>query len=528
VHTLYKAVTIWSPGAVPTSALLVTNGIITAIGDNALASLFDEVVDLGNVFVMPAFIDGHAHPLFAGREMLGPQVNNLQSVEEILAAVATYALENPDQAWIIGGAYEAAIISQGDFDARWLDSVVSDRPVVLHAVDHHTIWVNSKALNIAGVNADTKDPDGGSIARRDNGEPKGTLREPAAIDLVTKHASPLTIEQEVNALTLASNAMAEVGIGTAVDAWIEKGMAEVYIAAAQAKKLAVDMNLCFLAQPHEWKHAVKYFQGLRTQINALPEPQVLKASTVKFICDGALSAGTAALLEPYDDQPNSHGLTIWSDDDLLDALVAFDELDFQLHIHAIGDAAIRQALDAIEATIRINPPRDRRPVIAHAQLIHPDDVSRFARLGIIANYQPLWTYMDPMNKELILPRLGEARNNRQYQLRTMIDAGVTISFGSDWPVTSQIPLHALAVPVHRQDTNREPAEGWSKHEAITIEQSMQFYTSNSAYQIFREHEVGKLEVGMRADFIVLDTSPLLCEPHEVQNIKILALYKDHT
>ena len=207
--------------------------------------------------------------------------------------------------------------------------------------------------------------------------------------------------------------------------------------------------------------------------------------------------------------------------------MAFDELDYQLHIHAIGDAAIRQALDAIEATIRINPPRDRRPVIAHAQLIHPDDVPRFARLGIIANYQPLWTYMDPMNKELILPRLGEARNNRQYQLRTMIDAGVTISFGSDWPVTSQIPLHALAVPVHRQDTNREPAEGWSKHEAITIEQSMQFYTSNSAYQIFRELEVGKLEVGMRADFIVLDKSPLLCEPHEVQNIKILETYKSH-
>ena len=272
MHRLYKAATIWSAGAAPTSALLVNDGFITAVGSDALASSYDEIVDLGDVFVMPAFIDGHAHPLFAGREMLGPQVNNLQSVEEILAAVATYALENPDQAWIIGGAYEAAIIGQGDFDAHWLDSVVSDRPVVLHAVDHHTVWVNSMALKIAGVNADTKDPDGGSIARRDNGEPKGTLREPAAIDLVTQYAPPLTLEQEVHALTLATNAMAEVGIGTAVDAWIEKGMAEVYVAAAQAKKLAVNMNLCFLAQPHEWKNEVRYFQDLRTQINESISP----------------------------------------------------------------------------------------------------------------------------------------------------------------------------------------------------------------------------------------------------------------
>lgn len=527
MQRLYKAATIWSPGAAPTSALLVSDGVISAVGSDALASSYDEIVDLGDVFVMPAFIDGHAHPLFAGREMLGPQVNNLQSVEEILAAVATYALENPDQAWIIGGAYEAAIIGQGDFDAHWLDSVVSDRPVVLHAVDHHTVWVNSMALRIAGVNADTKDPDGGSIARRDNGQPKGTLREPAAIDLVTQYAPPLTLGQEVNALTLASNAMAEVGIGTAVDAWIEKGMAEVYIAAAQAKKLAVDMNLCFLAEPNKWNNNVPYFNRLRAEIDALPNPQNLRASTIKFISDGALSAGTAALMEPYIDQPENTGLMIWSSDELLDALVVFDELNFQVHIHAIGDAAVRQALDAIEAMIRINPPRDRRPVIAHAQLIHPDDIARFAQLGIIANYQPLWTYLDPMNKELILPRLGIERNNRQYQLRTMIESGATISFGSDWPVTSQVPLHALAVPVHRQDINHQPAEGWSKQEAITIEDSMHFYTSNSAYQIFRELEVGKLEVGMRADFIVLDKSPLSCEPHEVQNIKILETYKSH-
>ena len=524
MQRLFKAATIWSPGSEPTSALLVTDGIITAVGQTALDSACNEVIDLGAAFVMPAFADGHAHPLFAGREMLGPQIKNLQSVNEILSEVSKYALGNPDVPWIIGGAYEAAIIEQGDFDAHWLDSVVNDRPVVLHAVDHHTIWVNSKALEIAGIPSGTENPSGGTIARRENGEPKGTLREPAAIDLILQHAPALTMAQEVHALTLACKALREVGVTTAVDAWVEDGMAEVYITAAQTGQLSVDMNLCFLAEPNKWKNNVSHFNRLRAEIDALSNPQNLRASTIKFISDGALSAGTAALMEPYIDQPESTGLMIWSFDELLDALVVFDELNFQVHIHAIGDAAVRQALDAIEAMIRINPPRDRRPVIAHAQLIHPDDIARFAQLGIIANYQPLWTYLDPMNKELILPRLGVERNNRQYQLRTMIESGATISFGSDWPVTSQVPLHALAVPVHRQDINHQPAEGWSKQEAITIADSMHFYTSNVAYQLFREHEIGKLEVGMLANFIVLDQNPLLCEPHEVRNINVASVY----
>lgn len=158
MQRLFKAATIWSPGAKNTSALLVTDGIVTAVDESAVESSYDEVIDLGDAFIMPAFADGHAHPLFAGREMMGPQVNNLQSIEEILAEVARYAATHPDDEWIIGGAYEAAIIDKGGFDSLWLDSVISDRPVVLYAVDHHTIWVNSKALEIAGIHAGTKNP----------------------------------------------------------------------------------------------------------------------------------------------------------------------------------------------------------------------------------------------------------------------------------------------------------------------------------------------------------------------------------
>lgn len=505
--------------------MLVENEIIRATGQKSLELEHDQVVDLNEAFVMPAFADGHAHPLFAGREMLGPQVNGLQSVAEIVAEVARFAKANPDEEWIIGGAYEAAIIEQGDFDAHWLDEAVSDRPVVLHAVDHHTVWVNSKALELSGITAATKNPDGGTIARREDGSPKGTLREPTAIGFVTEKAPKRTMKNEIRALVLACDALLKVGITSAVDAWIEPGMAEVYIEAAKAGKLSVDMSLCFLAVAGQWQENVDYHKELRKEIESLPKGSNLEGKTIKFLLDGALSSGTAALMDPYLDDPLTSGLLMWEHDDLPNALCVFDNLSFQVHLHAIGDAAVRQALDAIEAMQRVNPRRDRRPVIAHAQLIHPDDIKRFERLGVIANYQPLWTYLDPMNKELILPRLGEQRNNRQYPLRSMLDAGAMISYGSDWPVTSQVPLEALAVPVHRQSPDGYPAQGWSKQEAITIEESLTFYTSSVAYQLFKEKDLGKLEVGMRADFVVLDRNPLEVDPHEISSIKIVDLYK---
>jgi predicted amidohydrolase YtcJ len=285
------------------------------------------------------------------------------------------------------------------------------------------------------------------------------------------------------------------------------------------------MNLTFLAQPEKWRSRLNYYSEIRAQVEALPVGSGLSAKSVKFICDGALSAGTAAILEPYLDDPTSKGLLIWSDTEIIEAATTFDNSKLQLHIHAIGDAAVRQALDAIEAVISANPVWDRRPVITHAQLINPVDLPRFASLGVIANFQPLWTYLDPMNKELILPRIGEGRNNQQYQLRKVIDSGAQISFGSDWPITDFTPLAALAVPVHRQSPDQQPPEGWSIEQAITIEESMHFYTAAVARQLFRESDYGTLEVGKIADFVVLDKNPMSVAPHEVRNIKVLATYR---
>jgi predicted amidohydrolase YtcJ len=525
VRTLLINCTVWAGIGQLTDSLLIKDGRVLALGPNALSTNADQTIDLAGAFVMPAFADGHAHPLFAGRESQGPKVNGLQSVAEIVAEVKSFADSNTDSKWIIGGAYEAAIVERGDFDAHWLDEVVSDRPVVLHAVDHHTIWVNSKALEIAGITSMTQDPDGGTIARRDDGSPKGTLREPAAMDLITKLAPERTLQDELDAITWASDQNLAAGVTCSMDAWVEDGMTEIYIEAAKTGHLKIDMNLTFLAQPEKWRSRVGYYNQMRALVEALPKDAGLTARSVKFICDGALSAGTAAILEPYLDDPTSKGLLIWSDAEIIEAAITFDKEGLQLHIHAIGDAAVRQALDAIQAVIATNPSWDRRPVITHAQLIDPVDLPRFAALGVIANFQPLWTYLDPMNKELILPRIGRTRNNQQYQLRKVIDSGARISFGSDWPITDFTPLVALAVPVHRQSPDQQPPQGWSIEQAISIEEAMHFYTAAVAYQLFREADYGTLEVGKVADFVILDRNPIQTKPHEVRDIKVLATYR---
>ena len=526
MRTLFRNAQFWSAGEEIFDAILVENDLIVATGEIALHASHDKSIDLNGAFVMPAFLDGHAHPIFAGREAAGPKINGLDTVELILNAVEKFAQENPDTPWIIGGAYEAAIIDGGNFDSHWLDSVVSDRPVVLHAVDHHTIWVNSKALEIAGITEHTQDPIGGSIARRIDAKPKGTLREPSAMALILDFAPVDTIASDVEAIKRACASYLRAGVTAATDSWVEKDMAKAYLAAAKSGDLSIAMNLSFLANPSSWSEKVQEFIALREEFSLLPNPDLVNANSIKFLADGALSAGTAALMDPYLDKPDSLGIKIWDDDELMNALSVFDMHKFQVHIHAIGDAAVKQALDAIEAMMRINPNWDRRPVIVHAQLICDEDLSRFGRLGVVANIQPLWCHMDPMNKDLILPRIGAIRNDLQYRLRTLIDSGALIAFGSDWPVTSEIPLQALSVPVNRLAPGSSNERGWNINEAITIEESLTFYTKNPAYQMFRDEERGSLAPGKKADFIALSKNLFAIEPSEIASVDINAVYQN--
>jgi len=520
----YSNARIWTGTDRMASSMLIDSGRVVSLDPESVPAETLKV-DLGGKFVMPAFGDGHAHPLFAGREMQGPQVTELPSIEETLHNLKSYADAHPEDEWIVGGAYDAALAPSGNFDARWIDAVVPDRPVLLHAMDHHTIWVNSKALEIANIAAITGELKVGYIERRPDGTPLGTLREWDAIALVTKHVPPREIEADIQAIEYASEKYAESGVTWVQDAWIDPGMSEAYIEAAEQGRLKIGYNLAFRADPNRWREDIAYICQQRSIIESLPSDRNLTAFTIKFFADGVIEGGTAGMLEEYCDNPGYFGMPVWDVENLINAVTEFDRLNFQIFIHAIGDGGIRNALDAVEHAQKTNGADARRHVITHLQLIDPSDLPRLKSLGIVANFEPLWTKLDPMQMVLSVPRLGEERTSRQYQMRSIIDLEVPLSFGSDWPVTSEVPLEGLTVAVHRQMPDRTPEGGWVPEERITMTEALLAYTSGVAFQAFREKECGKLLPGFSADMIVLDEDPRSMDPHDAGKMTIVATYR---
>ncbi|MCV7204404.1 amidohydrolase [Mycolicibacterium peregrinum] len=524
--TLFHGGVIWTPGHT-TDALLVADGVVRAVGADALAATADRTVDLEGGFLMPSFGDGHAHPLFGGLESAGPAVRPCESIDQIVSAVKEFADSNPDQEWIVGASYDGSLAPHGLFDARWLDAAVPDRPVVLRAWDYHTLWVNSVALQRAGITADTPEPALGEIPRREDGTPLGTLREWGATDLITAVMPPRDEGVRIAALGTAADYYLAHGVTWVQDAWVEPAELDAYLAAARAGALRMRFNLAFYADPRHFDTQVTQYAAARDRVVAMGSP-LLTAQTVKFFADGVVENETGALLEPYCSGLHSHGMQLWEGDALAEAARKVDELGLQIHIHAIGDAAVRQALDAIEYVARHNGPRDRRPVIAHAQLVDDADLGRFAELGVIPNMQPLWAQMDALMTVLTIPRLGAQRADRQYRMRTLENSGAALAFGSDWPVSSGAPLDGIAVAVSRCTSDGEPAGGWTPEEVLPIEPALASYTGAVAYQAFAEDDWGHIAPGASADLVWLDRDPRYVPPSELSQVQVRATYLQGT
>lgn len=524
--TLFHGGVIWTPGHT-TDALLVADGVVRAVGADALAATADRTVDLEGGFLMPSFGDGHAHPLFGGLESAGPAVRPCESIDQIVSAVKEFADSNPDQEWIVGASYDGSLAPDGLFDARWLDAAVPDRPVVLRAWDYHTLWVNSVALQRAGITADTPEPALGEIPRREDGTPLGTLREWGATDLITAVMPPRDEGVRIAALGTAADYYLARGVTWVQDAWVEPAELDAYLAAARAGALRMRFNLAFYADPRHFDTQVTQYAAARDRVVAMGSP-LLTAQTVKFFADGVVENETGALLEPYCSGLHSHGMQLWEGDALAEAARKVDELGLQIHIHAIGDAAVRQALDAIEYVARQNGPRDRRPVIAHAQLVDDADLGRFAELGVIPNMQPLWAQMDALMTVLTIPRLGAQRADRQYRMRTLENSGAALAFGSDWPVSSGAPLDGIAVAVSRCTSDGEPAGGWTPEEVLPIEPALASYTGAVAYQAFAEDDWGHIAPGASADLVWLDRDPRYVPPSELSQVQVRATYLQGT
>lgn len=490
----------------PSTSLAVENDRIVAIGDDAGEAFasFDEVVNLNSRALLPAFRDGHAHPLHAGVNRNELDLTGVDSLDEILRRVRDWAHAHPGDPWIVGHCYTPHLLPNGVGRSEWLDGACADRPVVLYPTDYHALWANSAALALAGIDASTANPPGGDIVRHADGRPVGMLLEFGAMELVQNHIPPTTAATWARGLTEAMRCLSAEGIVWAQDASVTLEELNAYIAGAQRGEATCRINNAFRAEPARWTTQRPTFIDARNALAADPTASAwVDARTVKFFADGVIEAGTGFLLEPYEDAPHTCGLPNWTPEGLKEAVRAFDADGFQIHIHAIGDAGIRMALDAIEHAAHMNGVRDRRPVIAHTQLVHPADRARFAPLGVIANFEPLWACLDGSMADLTIPRLGLERSTLQYPIASLAAAGAPVSFGSDWPVSSHRPLDGLAVAVTRRNKRGEPVGGWLPEERIPILQAIHSYTAGSAYQAF-DDDAGALRVGARADLVVLD------------------------
>lgn len=507
-----------------TTALAVRDGRILALGDEAraLATTADEVVDIGDGLLMAAFGDGHAHPLFGGLESFGPRIKELDSVDSIVSEVGRWAAAHPEAEWIVGASYDPALAPDGEFDARWLDAAVPDRPVVLRAHDYHTVWCNTEALRRSGVTETTPEPRLGWIVRRRDGSPLGTLREWHACDLVLDQVPARSVDELVEALRRAGHAYARAGITWVQDAWVEPEMVDAYLAAARRGALTVRVDLAQRADPDRWRAQLKPFAEARARV-AAEGGDLLSARTVKFFSDGVIEGGTAAMLAPYVDAPHSCGMPVWEPHALAEAVRAFDAAGFQTHIHAIGDAGIRAALDAIESAVVGNAAWDRRPVITHVQLVDPADLPRFAALGVIANFEPLWAQPDPLQTELSIPRIGAHRAGLQYPMGELARDGVRLSFGSDWPVSSHLPLEGIQVAVTRRTFAGDPEGGWIPHQRLTVEQALTAATSGVAHQAGADDR-SHVTPGAPADLVLLSDDPRALDPMAIRHARVLGTW----
>lgn len=522
--TLIRCATVLTgdPSSLRARTVALCDGRVAALDGaaEALRGAGTEVVEVPGSCLVPGFGDGHIHPLQGGCELAEAPVAGATSVAEVAERVRAYGAAHPELTWLTGGGYDPALSPGGLFDARDLDAAVPDRPVLLYASDHHNAWVNTAALRSAGIDASTPDPARGAIARRADGTPLGTLLE-SAVELVAHLVPPRTFQQRCAGLRLALAELAAAGVTGVQEAALHPDDLAVYLRLEELGELTCRVDVALLTDPESWRDQLEPFAAART---AAAASALVRVRTVKFFVDGVIENGTAALLEPYADAPGSYGVLNWPAAELAAAVAAFDAVGFSPHLHAIGDAAVRVALDAVQEAARRNGPRDRRPVVAHTQLVHPDDVPRFAALGVVANLEPLWAQPDPIMVELTVPRLGPERAARQYAMRDLLDAGATVSFGSDWPVSSLRPLEGIATAVTRQTPAGEPPGGWEPGQRLSLDEALAAYTSGVAAQLGAGDVVGTIAPGRRADLALLGADICAVPASELATVPVLGTW----
>lgn len=527
---------------VTAAAVAIKDGLITFVGTTADAQDYigddSKVIDLQGEMLMPSFFETHGHAQSMTSSLYSVNLKGLGSVEEYVAAIQKFADENPNAASIQGFGWLNSMFPPTGPNKKLLDAISTDIPISMMSEDYHSAWVNSKALELGKVTKDTLDPAGGGVIEHDaTGEPSGTLRESAG-DLVTGILPDYTVDQYKKGIKAYQDMAQSLGFTGSFDAVLAQGSnaIEAYKALATDKDLTMRFRGAYITDTEQGPEQIAALVKARESDD---KGDLFKINTLKFFEDGVVEGLTAYLLEPYAEgtgKPAGYkGEPKWNLNNFERVVAAGEKEGFQIHIHAIGDGAVRDSLDALEYGSKQNGEKDYRNAITHLQLVAPEDIPRFAKLGVIAAVNPYWHFKDDYYYNLQLPYLGKERAEKEYPMQSFIKAGVMIASASDYPVTSPPdPLFGIEVGITRTVPGGDLSYGmktdtknpekydlplWPE-ESVDLADMIASYTYNGAYANFLDTETGSIEVGKSADMIVINKNLFDIPSNEISKAKV--------
>ncbi|WP_217578293.1 amidohydrolase [Mesorhizobium sp. GbtcB19] len=505
-------------------AMLVRDERIVAVGSwssvRAQASAGAEIVDLQGRFAMPAFIDSHLHFAWGSKYLDEVRLREAKTFGDVLARLKAYAQAHPERAWIVGSefSYGYPDLPEGGFHKSLLDRIVADRPVFFRSGMAHAAWLNSKALELAGITRDTPDPEGGEIVRDASGEPTGWLKEKAWSRLEELVPRPSTSDLR-SALLRAVKEANRLGLSRVQSAGMDDEAVPLLAEISANGELSLRFTLSSIVNPDSnIEEVIARVSGWRNDL----DPDFLDGRVIKFFLDGVLESHTGFMPQGYADKPGETGTCLWKASAYNAAVSRAQQEGFQVWTHAIGTGAIEMALDAYAADAERS--RQRRPRVEHCEIPTARDIGRFSQIGAIASFQPAMIY--PRDQWLGMEGLWEVRVGseslpRAFPVRSILEAGGAVAFGTDWPIVDLNPLIGIRNAVLRQSRDHQPKDGWVPEQRVTVAQALNAYTLGAAFAAHRENDEGSLAAGKLADFIVLSDDPLKVEPDKIADIKVL-------
>jgi hypothetical protein len=513
-------------------ALAIRGNRIVAVGAESdiarLRGRHTQVIDVGGRMAMPGIIDSHIHFLSGSQSLDQIYLDDADTAAEIQRRVKEYSDAHPARKWLLGrGWVYSAFRPSGLPTKDILDRIIADRPVVLENYDGHSIWVNSKALELAGITRETPDPREGEIVVgtivRDpaTGEATGVLKE-QAVELVNRVLPKPSREQNLAALRAGMRRANQHGITSVLNATGDEDEIELYAELHRRGQLTVRTTTALGLEPKLPSAILARYEEARRRFRG---PWV-RAGVIKAFADGVIESHTAAMLEPYSDDPSTSGSTNYTPEQFEGLIRELDRRGFQVLTHAIGDRAIRMVLDAYEKSAVANGPRDRRFRIEHIESVSPADIPRFGKLGVIAGMQPYHAYPEPNLEGIWARNVGMRRLPYSFAWHDISAGGARLAFGSDWPVVSLDPFIGMQNAVTRQRSDGNPPGGWMGRQRVTLEQALAAYTRDAAYAQFEEKIKGSLEPGKLADVIVLSQDLFQIDPLAISKTTVLLTIVD--